>query len=149
MKIYKEIDLRDFEAWSGAEYTMDTLKQLEEVTGENVFDTLESCLDDMGEGMDETAVNDFLWFENDTIAEWLGYTDWETLERKAEGEEEIELLFSVGDIVSYNGDKAEIIDIDENDNDLPYRVKICEIEHEAYIEEWASADEIEEWEEEE
>lgn len=148
MRIYKEISLRDFEAWSGAEDTMDTLKQLEEVTGENVFDTLEFCLDDMGEGMDETEVNDFLWFENDTIAEWLGYTDWEALERKANGEEageEIELLFAVGDWVSFNGDKAEIVGIDESDKEFPYRVRLWATEKE----DWASVDEVEEWEEEE
>ena len=80
MKIYKEISLADFEAWSGAVDTMDTLRKLEDETGANVFDILEACIDDMGEGVDETTVNDILWFETDTIAEWLGYEDWEALE---------------------------------------------------------------------
>ena len=28
----------------------------------------------------DTEINDFFWFERDTIAEWLGYEDWEDLE---------------------------------------------------------------------
>lgn len=88
MKVYKEIELRDFEAWSGAQYTMEVLEKLEDVTGENVFDTLESMLDDCGsDTMDETEINDFLWFEDETIAEWLGFESWEHLEAVANGEE--------------------------------------------------------------
>ena len=43
-----------------------------------------------GEGWSDTAINDFLWFETDTIAEWLGYEDWDDLCRKHAGEEEDE-----------------------------------------------------------
>lgn len=87
MTIYKEISLSEFEAWSGAQYTIEVLEKLEEATGESVFDTLESILDDCGEGMDETKVNDFLWFEDETIAEWLGFESWEHLEAVANGED--------------------------------------------------------------
>lgn len=130
MKIYKEISLADFEAWSGAVDTMETLQKLEDETGENVFDTLEDCLedciDDMGEGVDETTINDILWFETDTIAVWLGYEDWEALDRAAEGieeeeeEEEIELTYSVGDHVGIGGEEWEIIDTDNTDADACY-----------------------------
>lgn len=88
MRIYKDISLDEFEAWSGAEDTMDTLRMLGRETGVHVFDIIEDCIDDMGEGMDETELNDILWFETDMIAEWLGYEDWEQLERVANGEEE-------------------------------------------------------------
>lgn len=88
MKIYSEISLENFEAWSGAVDTMDTLRNLEAETGDNIFDNLESMIEDiMGDDMSDIELNDFLWFENDTIAEWLGYSDWEELERKADGED--------------------------------------------------------------
>lgn len=152
MRIYKDISLDEFEAWSGAVDTMDTLKQLENETGNNVFSIIESCIDDMGEGMDETTVNDILWFETDTIAEWLGYEDWEALEKAANGEEEeeIELEYSVGDVVNVNDRKAQIDEIDYTDRDLPYYVKyIDEDSLEALTFEQCGADELTDWEEEE
>lgn len=118
MKIYKEISLADFKSWFGAVDTMETLRKLEDETGANVFDTLEVCIDDMGEGVDETTVNDILWFETDTIAEWLGYEDWEALERAAEGiEEEDEAEFENGTevkIIGYTG-IFEVVAFDNGD----------------------------------
>ena len=84
MKITSEISLRNFEGWSGAVDTLNTL------TDEQMR-TIESSLEEAyPDGMDETDLNDFLWFENDTIAEWLGFEDWEDLERKNSGEDEEE-----------------------------------------------------------
>lgn len=80
MKITKEISLKDFEAWSGAK---DTLNELTESECEQ----LESILEDVHpDGIDETSLNDILWFENDWIAECLGYRNWEHLERDHAGE---------------------------------------------------------------
>lgn len=152
MRIYKDISLDEFEAWSGAVYTMDTLRMLERETGNNVFDAVESCIEDMGDDMDETEVNDILWFETDAIAEWLGYEDWEALEKAANGEEEeeIELVYSVGDVVNVHDRKAQIDEIDYTDRDLPYYVKyIDEDSLEALTFEWCGADELTDWEEEE
>lgn len=73
MKVYREVNGRGFEFWSGAKSTVEYL------TGEEIdtiFDYLEECNPD---GMNETEVNDFFWFEDDTIAEWLGWPDFETL----------------------------------------------------------------------
>jgi len=73
MKIYKDESLTGFEFWSGAK---DTAKYLtdEELT------TIESYLEELfPDGMDETELNDFFWFEDDTIAEWLGYEDFEAI----------------------------------------------------------------------
>ena len=81
MKIYCEISLENFEAWSGGSYTLCTLthEQCEE---------LESIIDEIyPDGLSETELNDLLWFEDDTIAEWLGFEDWEALERFNNGEE--------------------------------------------------------------
>lgn len=73
MKIYREESLSGFKFWSGA---CDTVKYLTE----DDMDQIESILEDIyPEGMDETTINDFFWFEDDTIAEWLGYSDFESL----------------------------------------------------------------------
>ena len=65
MKIYTEKNLRKFDFWSGAK---DTVKYL---TDEEL-DTIEAMLEDCApaDGYDETAINDFFWFE---------YEDFESL----------------------------------------------------------------------
>ena len=71
MKIIREIPLHEFDTWSGANLTKDNLTI-------NELDIIESCLIELyPNGMNEYEVNDFLWFETDTIAEWLGFNDWE------------------------------------------------------------------------
>ena len=74
MKIYSEVDsYNDFEFWSGARETINYLTP-EEI--EQVFYILEEIYP---EGMSDTELNDFFWFEDDTIAEWLGWPDFDTL----------------------------------------------------------------------
>lgn len=73
MKIYTETSLKDFEFWSGAK---DTVKHLTL----DELDTIEEMLEELyPDGMDETTVNDFFWFDDDTIAEWLGFNDFEEI----------------------------------------------------------------------
>ena len=75
MIITSEINLQDFEGWSGAESTLAMLSYSQ-------INTLQSILEDTyPEGIDETQLNDILRFETDWIAELLGFTDWECLER--------------------------------------------------------------------
>ena len=78
MKNIKEISGNKFEFWSGGK---DTARFLTEKEIEQVFYILEECYP---EGMDETEINDFFWYEDDTIAEWLGYESFEQImdERK-------------------------------------------------------------------
>lgn len=80
MKLYKETSLQNFEFWSGAR---ETAKQLTADDFDIIESTLEDCYPD---GLDETTVNDIFWFEDDWIAELLGYEDWEDLlkQRRAE-----------------------------------------------------------------
>lgn len=74
MRIYEDIDLKEFEPWAGATYTMETLTCSE-------LDTLQNAIEDIyPDGLSTTGVNDILWFETDWIAELLGYVDWEALE---------------------------------------------------------------------
>ena len=81
MQIYYELDLPSFKAWSGAE---DTIRVL---TYEQIRQLENELSDAYPEGLEETALNDILWFERDWIAELLGFDDWEHLERVNNGEE--------------------------------------------------------------
>ena len=84
MKYTVDESLRNFNFWSGAKDTANALT-LEQI------DTIESILEDcMGEEVSDTDINDFFWFERDTIAEWLGFRDWEDLENGGKEEEEEE-----------------------------------------------------------
>lgn len=90
MKVYEEINLNDFEFWGSA---IQTAKYLTD----DEMDAIEENLNGLNpDGMSKTDINDFFWFDDDTIAEWLGYPDFETLmnERKEDapdfGDEEEE-----------------------------------------------------------
>ena len=85
MKIIMETSLENFEAWSGGRDTLNTLRE------KDLCDRLEFILDDLyPDGMTDTELNDLLWFEDDAIAEWLGFSDWEDLENDGEEEEDEE-----------------------------------------------------------
>lgn len=66
MKIYKEESLSSFEFWSGAianaeEFTLEELDRIgDELEAENP------------DGMDETEINDLMWFEPAYLASLIG-----------------------------------------------------------------------------
>lgn len=67
MKVTNEINLRDFDAWSGA---VDTK---ERIINEGKEDEFNSLIEDLyGGGLSETQLNDILWFEEEWIFENLG-----------------------------------------------------------------------------
>lgn len=73
MKIYTEQSLANFEFWSGAK---DTAERIWEEKGSEGFDQLEAILEDVyPDGIDETELNDLLWFDAETVYEWLGIGD--------------------------------------------------------------------------
>lgn len=76
MEYKVESSLDRFEAWSGGKYTLDKLIE------KGDCDEVESLIEEsfVDELPTETAINDFLWFERDFIAEHLGYKDWEAYE---------------------------------------------------------------------
>lgn len=79
MIIKKETSLENFEFWSGARYLAEKLTSEE-------FSTIEELLEELyPEGMEEVQVNDFFWFEGDTIAQALGYEDEDDLMKSVEG----------------------------------------------------------------
>lgn len=67
MIVYREVEGKgDFEFWSGAIETVDKLTDEE-------FETVIEMLDGTASnGMSETELNDFFWFETDTISSWIG-----------------------------------------------------------------------------
>ena len=88
MKIYTEQSLADFKFWSGAETTA---QRIWEEQGSEGFDQLEAILEDLyPDGIDETDLNDLLWFDADTVYEWLGIDDEEEEEEDEEDEEDNE-----------------------------------------------------------
>lgn len=78
MIITSEKSLREFEFWSGAEDRVKYLTMDE-------LDTIEAILEDLfPDGMNETELNDLFWFDCDTIAEWLGYENFEEIMEREE-----------------------------------------------------------------
>ena len=74
MKVYSEVSLSNFNFWSGAK---DNAAELTDSQLDQVESTLEYIYPD---GMNETAINDFFWFEFDTVKEWLGIEEEEETE---------------------------------------------------------------------
>lgn len=71
MKIYRDESLGNFEFWSGAisnaeEFTLEELDRIgEELEAENP------------DGMDETEINDLMWFEPEYLASLIGL-EWDS-----------------------------------------------------------------------
>ena len=71
MKIYRDESLSNFEFWSGAvanaeEFTLEELDRIgEELEAENP------------DGMDETEINDLMWFEPEYLANLIGL-EWDS-----------------------------------------------------------------------
>lgn len=75
MIITSDKQLRNFDFWSGA------TENVKELSYEQL-DELEGILEDMyPDGIDETQLNDLMWFEFDQIKEWLGISNIEDGEK--------------------------------------------------------------------
>lgn len=75
MKVVEYVSLEDFPFWSGA---VDTTKYLLHEDFEVIEQFLENTVSN-NNPLTRTELNDFFWFERDTIAELLGYDTFETL----------------------------------------------------------------------
>lgn len=76
MRLYKEFS-ESYTPWSGA---VETYQRIQDA---GKWDALEAVLDDIyPEGMTETELNDLLWFESETVFEWLGISDEEETENE-------------------------------------------------------------------
>ena len=85
MTITYELDLNSFQAWSGAKDTLDRIQR------EGKCGLLEQILEDTyPDGMTETELNDLLWFDSESVYEWLGIRSEEQIEKEIkEAEEEL------------------------------------------------------------
>ena len=90
MKITKEISLKRFDAWCGAEKTLD------KIISEGKAEALEFILEDLyPEGMDEIQLNDLLRFEPEWCFEAVGIrTESEIESELKEAEEELESIMN-------------------------------------------------------
>lgn len=107
MRIYTDISLENFEAWSGAVSTLERIK------AEGKCDELESILEDLyPDGMDETELNDLLWFEDEQVFEWLGIrTEDKINEELEEAKEDLQKILD--DFLK----DCENMDMDEHEAD--------------------------------
>lgn len=70
MKIVSEVNVRDFQAWSGAVSTLNAIIEADQC------EALECYLEELyPDGMTDTQFNDLLWFEDDWLFEILGISD--------------------------------------------------------------------------
>ena len=85
MTITYELDLSSFQAWSGAKDT------LERIQRDGKCEALENILEELyPDGMTETELNDLLWFDSESVYEWLGIRSEEQIEKEIkEAEEEL------------------------------------------------------------
>lgn len=74
MKITTDLDLANFNFWSGAKDHSFDYSELKEI--ENILEDL------YPDGMTETQVNDIFWFDDETLCEWIGIDYDEYLERE-------------------------------------------------------------------
>lgn len=130
MTITYELDLDSFKAWSGAVDTLDRVRR------EGKCTELEAILEDTyPDGMTETELNDLLWFEADTVYEWLGMRS--EIQIRAEikdAESELEdlqndLAYDLDDEELTTEERADIIDGYQSDID-ELKAKIAELNEE-------------------
>lgn len=102
--ITKTMDIYDFEPWSSA---VDTYERIER---EGKLDELDNVLDELyPDGIDETELNDLLWFEPETVYEWLGMrTESEVREEIEEAESHLaEISEEIYDLKSDFDDESD------------------------------------------
>ncbi len=67
MRIYKEFNINDFEPWCGATGTYNRIDE------ENKLDELQEMIEELyPDGIEETELNDLLWFDDEWVFETLG-----------------------------------------------------------------------------
>ena len=92
MTITYDLDLNSFNAWSGAVDTLDRIQR------EGKCAELENVLEELyPDGMTETELNDLLWFDSESVYEWIGIRSEEQIEKEIE-EAEAELEDKISDM---------------------------------------------------
>lgn len=105
--------LEDFKAWAGGKATLDTLIE------KDCCGQVESLIDECLHEPTETDINDFLWFERDQIAEYLGFEDWDAFEFGDETYKDINgVELEVSDEVKWHDEAG----IDENGDEIIFSI---------------------------
>ena len=146
MEYKVETSLYDFPAWLGGRDTLDTL--IDRGDCQEVEDLIETVF--LEQDATDEDINDFRWFERDTIAEHLGYTDWESYEDGKEDDEFLDVNgtpIQVGDTVVWNDEAGE------NEDGSMIEFKVVEDNGDGYFniayegeenpERWAYCEELE------
>lgn len=112
MNIKQEISLRNFEFWSGGKDRADNC------TVEDL-DSIEEFLEEIEpeEGWTDTDINDFFWFDFDTLAQHLGYENEEDFDRKrdpdyVDAEDIVEDMMRNGEIPQSSFEATEDWELD-------------------------------------
>lgn len=92
--------LADFRAWSGGRYTLDVL--IENGDCERVEELIEESFN----RPTITDINDFLWYQRDDIANYLGYYDWDSYEHYAKWVEGDEVFWYDPAVADYESAEA-------------------------------------------
>lgn len=133
MKIMKEIDsIEYFKAWSGG---ADTLNKVIEA-GSHYVDALDDLIYEYfgDDPIDETILNDFLWFDDDTIFDAIGLTEKEDDEEEKEETmkmveiTEDRIVFDNGQTITYtnlrNGARPNFLEA-KMDKDEEFSNPLC------------------------
>ena len=64
-----EFDINSFEFWSGAKSRIESIRELDKM--DELEDLIIEVFGDM-DNVSETDINDFVWFEDEMIDEYLG-----------------------------------------------------------------------------
>lgn len=73
MKVYRDVPLTEFNFWAGAR---DRVKYL----SRDELEQIEAILEILHpEGLEEVMINDLFWFEEDLVAQWLGYENFDEI----------------------------------------------------------------------
>jgi hypothetical protein len=96
MRYQVEDNIHNFPFWSGAK---DTIAELTSDEMDSLEQLIEEVFDNGVELPTDTEINDFVWFERDTIAQHLGYDDFdELMHRNDEPNLPTELFVDYNDI---------------------------------------------------
>lgn len=106
-------NLEDFKAWAGGKATLDVLIE------KGVCDVVEDFIEQCFSHPTDTGINDFLWFERDQIAEYLGYEDWDAFENGEETYKDINgVELAVSDEVQWDDEAGR----DENGDSITFTI---------------------------
>ena len=85
MKIYSEIDIRDFEFWEGAEYVADAFSQ------DDLAEIQDRLVELYPDGMSDVELNDLFWHDEDFVAELAGYSSFKKAQEGIKTDDETDI----------------------------------------------------------